>query len=213
MQRRLYAPRRSAPGLRCNDDLHVAPQAVEKPDQPLLGIALEVSVKQRRNLGRAQPEHLRRCCLRQPPCADGPCNLRHDARLGEHRFGILEPEILVDVAATPTRSPAGSPISSSVPLPSLRLLLLLHLLGDLEPNANQFHVRLRRLCTSSRLLLETVKDVDRALEPDCVYGSIRVALVVLDHFQHPAMISAPMMIATLRAALLVRKKRPEHCNA
>jgi hypothetical protein len=38
--------------------------------------------------------------LRQPSRADDPYDLHDDACPGEHRFGILEPEILVDVIAT-----------------------------------------------------------------------------------------------------------------
>ena len=70
-------------------------------------------------------------------------------------------------------------------------MLLVIPLGDSQAFGHEINVSLGRPDAGRRLLLERVEDVHRFLEPNRMYGSIRVSLVRLDDLQHARTESLP----------------------
>jgi len=73
----------------------------------------------------------------------------------------------------------------------------------MQPLLHQLQVPARRLASSLRFLLESVKDVYRSRIPQAVNGAKRIAAKVLYHFHHPCPAKAAerVRIAMLAAAL------------
>jgi len=84
-------------------------------------------------------------------------------------------------------------------------------LGYLEPRPDDLDLALRRLYPPPRLLLEGMKDIDRARKADRVDGPIRIAVLIVDHLQDaPAAKTLERLGARMLAAVLRVIDRKAH---
>ena len=68
-----------------------------------------------------------------------------------------------------------------------------------QPLLNQIHLLFGRFNSLVRFLLKAVQDIDGILEPHRVNRAVGVAVIVLDHLQHPG---RPEPLSTLDWACL-----------
>jgi hypothetical protein len=85
----------------------------------------------------------------------------------------------------------------------MALSLLCNLFSLTQPFLHQFQVPARRLASSLRFLLESVKDLRRSRIPQGVHGTKRIARKILYHVHHPCPAKAAqrLRISMLAAAL------------